>query len=277
MSNTNDAPPNHPTPSPTDSAAEQDTTAETPEAGHPPTESDGPSRSISTSHPFGRLNPDPGPHYRDTFTEEVKQWIIAAVQRAYDVVQERHDESLGYNAQTFGHNVYHIGRRQLEECCKRSSGQLTLVEELKALFRFQGGGYTIAFYKVGNSAEANIWESFPTSENGGRSVDGEGYPILIGLEEALLDPVESLRYAVVAHLGNATHGLCALYLCLPVQTQIGKIVRWGYAEPIYVADRAVGVSGRSPAAPPAEETIAPVDAPPVEPEGDVVVTAKESS
>lgn len=226
--------------------------------------------------PFDRLNPDPGPQYRETFTATVKNWLVAAVQRAYDIVQESHNESLGFNAQTFGHSVYHVGRFQLEECCRRSGGRLTLVEELKALFRFQGGDFTLGFYKVGSNAETNIWEAFPTSENGGRSVDGDGYPILVGLEEAMVDKVDDLRYAVIAHLGNPADGLCALYLCLPIKTEQGKIVRWGFAEPIFTANRSVGTPSQEPFTPPREECIPPVEAPAVEPEGDVIVTPKES-
>jgi hypothetical protein len=109
------------------------------------------------------------------------------------------------------------------------------------------------------------------------SVNDEGQPFLVGLEDALLDRVDALRYVIVAHLGNPTDGLCALYLCIPIQTEGGRIVRWGYAEQLYVAARGAGVPGEPSDPRPAEEFVPPVDAPAEEPEAEVVVTSKENA
>ncbi|MDQ7814191.1 MAG: hypothetical protein RDU25_00070 [Patescibacteria group bacterium] len=222
--------------------------------------------------PNGRRNPDPGPAYREAFTDDVKRAIVRATQEAYEIVRERHDEELGFNANTFGYNVYHVGKYQLEKYCKRTGGKLERVDELKTLFRVQGGGYTVGFYKVGSTA-GNIWESFPTSENGAMSVNDQGQPILLGLEDAMVDSVEDLRYAVVAHMGNPRDGLCAVYICIPIQTEFGKIKRWGFAEEIYKLDReAVGPIPPQPSALPPETPAVPIV--PEEPETEIVVTAK---
>lgn len=236
-----------------------------------------PRRPESSDGPFGRQNPDPGQAYHEAFIDDTKAAIVAAVRRAYNIVQERHEEDLGYDAHTFGHNVYRIGRFQLGRCCEESGGKLARVEELKTLFRFQGGDYTLGFYKVGHSADTNIWEAFPTSDNGAMSVNAEGQLVLLGLEDAMMDRVDNLRYVVVAHLGNPTHGLCAVYLCIPVRTESGKITRWGYVEPIYMAQK----GSRSIPPPPSmvlppEDTVGPV-VPEEVPERNVVVTAKETS
>lgn len=223
-----------------------------------------------TPGPFGRQNPDPGALFRTVFTSELKREILAAAMRAYRIVQEDQRPNVGYNSQTFGHCVYHVGCYQLGEVCKLSPGQLTRMEELGNLARFQSGDYTLGFYKVGKSAHENIWECFPTSENGAN----DGHPILPGLEDELLDQVDALRYVVVAHLGNPEDGLCALYLCIPIEKSGGKIRRWGYAEPIYIADGTMAVSVEAPDAPLTPE--APrISVPAEEPEGDVVVSPKE--
>jgi hypothetical protein len=236
-----------------------------------------PCRPQYSDGPFDRQNPDPGQAYRDAFIDDIKATIVAGVQRAYDIVQERHDEDLGYNAHTFGHDVYHIGRHQLGLCCEKSGGKLARVEELKAIFRFQGGEYTLGFYKVGRSAETNIWEAFPTSDNGTMSVNTEGQLVLLGLEAEVMDRVDDLRYVVVAHLGNPRDGLCAVYLCIPVRAENGKITGWGYAECIYKAQQGNrSIRPTAPAMPPPEHQISPV-APEEVPEGDVVVTGKETS
>lgn len=225
----------------------------------------------------GRRNPDPGQAFREAFTSEAKASIVAAVQLAYDIVQERHDEKLGYNANTFGHNVYHIGKHQLDQCCAKSGGKLSRVDELKTLFRLQGGEYTLGFYKVGHSAETDIWEAFPTSENGAMSLNAAGQPVLLGLEDAMMDDVADLRYAVVAHLGNPTDGLCAVYLCIPVRTESGKITRWGFTEPLYVTQKVAPAAAQPTGTiPPLESVVLPA-APEEIPEADFVVTAKKTS
>lgn len=236
-----------------------------------------PSRPKYSDGPFDRQNPDPGQAYRDAFIDDIKAMIVARVQFAYNTVQERHDEKLGYDAHTFGHNVYRLGRFQLGRCCEESGGKLARVEELKSIFRFQGGEYTLGFYKVGHSADTNIWEAFPTSENGAMSVNTVGQLVLLGLEDAMMDRVDDLRYVVVAHLGNPRDGLCAVYLCIPVRAESGKITGWGYAECIYKAQQ--GNRSIRPAAPamlPPEHQVSPV-VPEEVPEGDVVVTGKETS
>lgn len=230
------------------------------------------STPASVPGPFGRSNPDPGVEFHRTYTPDVKAMIVRAVKKAYEIVGQSHDEALGFNANTFGICVYHVGRFQLEAVCKQSEGKLSNVEELKSLFRFQSGAYTLGFYKVGQSDE-NIWESFPTSDNGAMSLSDEGYPILVGLEDSMLDRVNDLRYVVVAHMGNPISGLCAIYLCVPIRTKNGKIQRWGYAEAIYLRDRNKGSMIPPPSVPPPENP--PLDiALQEEPEGEVIVTAK---
>lgn len=239
---------------------------------------DGASRSRASDGPFGRRNPDPGPGFRASFTEELKRRMTQAVQTAYRVVQDRHEESLGFDAHTFGYCVYRVGVFHLRKLCAGSGGSLELIDELTSLFRFKVDDYTCAFYKVGSSAETNIWEAFPTSENGTMSVTDEGYPFLVGFEDAMLDDVAASRYAVLAHVGNPTSGLCALYLCIPIEGEQGRVKRWGYAECIYDAKE----SGRGSLPPPppmprpSEDKIDPL-VPEIEPEAEVVVTAKDEA
>lgn len=231
---------------------------------------------VSTPGPFGRQNPDPGPEYRRDVTPDIKAGIVGALQTAYGFVQEAHDDAVGWDAYTFGQGVYRLGLFWLKKYCAASGGKLEFVDELKTLSRFRCGEYTFGFYKVGSSITDNIWEALPTSENGGFTiVDDEGQPFLTGLEEFMVDRVDLRRYGVIAHLGNPKDGLSAVYLCIPVQAEGGKITRWGYAEPIYL--RTMGKSGAPPpppvGGPPPEIPPQPI-APGEEPEGDVVVTAR---
>lgn len=239
---------------------------------------DGASLSRTSEGPFGRRNPDPGPEFRASFTEELKRGMTQAVLTAYRIVQDRHDEPLGFDAHTFGYCVYRVGVFHLKKLCTGSGRAPELVDELSSLFRFKVDGFTCAFYKVGSSADTNIWEAFPTSENGTMSVSDEGYPFLVGFEDAMLDDVTASRYAVLAHVGNPTSGLCALYLCIPIEAEHGRVKRWGYAECIYDAK----TSGRGtlppppPMPPPSEDRIDSL-VPEIEPEAEVVVTAKDEA
>jgi hypothetical protein len=232
-------------------------------------------RRAAKPGPFGHPNPDPGPEYRRNVTQDIKDGFVGALQRAYSVVQEAHDDALGWDAHTFGYCVYRVGLHWLKKYCEASGGKLELVDELKTLSRFRCGEYTFGFYKVGSSITDNIWEALPTSENGGFTIDyDEGQPFLAGLEDFMVDRVDMLRYSVIAHLGNPKDGLCAIYLCIPVQAEGGKIKRWGYAEPIYL--RSMGKSGAPPppvGGPPPEVPPQPI-APEEEPDGEVVVTAR---
>jgi hypothetical protein len=232
-------------------------------------------RRTSTPGPFGRSNPDPGPEYRRDVTPDIKAGIVGSLRRAYSIVHEAHDDALGFDAHTFGYNVYRVGLHWLRKYCEASGGKLEIVDELKTLSRFRCGEYTFGFYKVGSSITDNIWEALPASENGGFTIDYEdGQPFLTGLEDFMVDRVDLLRYGVIAHLGNPKDGLSAIYLCIPVQAEGGKIKRWGYAEPIYL--RTMGKSGAPPppvGRPPPEVPPQPI-APEEETGGDVVVTAR---
>ncbi len=190
-----------------------------------------------------------------------------AVQRAYVHVQEGHDESVGFNAQTFGHNVYHLGRFELEKLCKVSEGQLARVEDVGALFRVQNGPYRLGFYKVGHSASEDIWQALPTSEHGGLRGDEWQQLPLEGIEPQGITRIEDVRYAVVAHLGNPEDGLCAVYLCLPLGIENGRITGWGYAEPIFLRDT-------SAVQPPAPLGSTSPELPQEEPEEEVIVRPK---
>lgn len=230
--------------------------------------------------PFGRRNPDPGSHFRQVVTDELKSGLVEVFKKSYRIVQDCHDESLGFDAHTFGYNVYRIAGFQIQEYCRRTNAPLQRADELKSIYRFRDGDYTLAFYKVGRSADENIWECFPSSENGANPMTDEAYPMLKGIETSMLDDIAQLRYAVIAHLGNSADGLCAVYLCIPVNVEDGKIKRWGYAECIY--RRQAGVATAPPprlALPPAVDHVPPVvpyrsSIPAEEPEGDVIVTPK---
>lgn len=217
--------------------------------------------------PFGRQNPDPGDLFREVFSPALKDAIRTAVQHAYAIVQEFHFPQHGFNAQTFGHNVYHVGCFQLGAVCHNSLIQLTRMEESGNLARFQSGEYTLGFYKVGRTATENIWECFPTSDNGAN----DGHPILPGLEDAMLDDVSACRYAIVAHLGNPEDGLCALYLCIPAESAGGRIRRWSFVEELCL-DEAPSLATVNPSRNHGSEDHA---APEEVPEGDVVVSPKE--
>lgn len=201
----------------------------------------------SPSEPVARQNPDPGDAFRRAFPKAVKESIVAAVKKAYEFARESHDESVGFNAQTFGYIVYHLGRFQLERLCKESDGRLERVEDMGALFRFQNGHYRLGFYKVGRNASEDIWEALPSSDNGGVSGDMGEQLFLDGLDLELSERVDQQRYVVVAHLGNPDGGLGAVYLCIPGRVELGKITRWGYVEPLFVATEAPPTTVRASA------------------------------
>lgn len=233
-----------------------------------------------TPGPFGKMNPDPGDDFHSTFTPLVKRSIVSQLLVAYNDVQENHDESCGFNAHTFGYNVYHLAKFRLKELSEKSGGSLEIVGEIGGLFRLQNGKFKIGVYKVGSSSQTNIWESFPSTENGANSGNHE---FQLGFSEpefelAMLDDVSKRDYVIIAHMGNATDGLAAVYLCIPMEaSREGKITRWGYAEQIYCADDGLGTMPAAPdRPPPSEEPELPLLTIPLaeEPEGEVKVTPR---
>lgn len=232
-----------------------------------------------TPGPFDKMNPDPGEDFHSTFTPPVKRGIVSQLLVAYNDVQENHDESRGFNAHTFGYTVYHLAKFRLKELSKESGGSLEIVGEIGGLFRLRNGKFKIGVYKVGSSSKTNIWESFPSTENGANPGNHE---FQMGFREpefelAMLDDVSKRDYVIIAHMGNATDGLAAVYLCIPIESIHGKITRWGYAEQIYSADDGLGTMPVAPdRPPPSEEPEMPLLTIPFaeEPEGEVKVASR---
>lgn len=88
-------------------------------------------RRTSTPGPFGRSNPDPGPEYRRDVTPDIKAGIVGSLRRAYSIVHEAHDDALGFDAHTFGYNVYRVGLHWLRKYCEASGGKLIAVSSLR--------------------------------------------------------------------------------------------------------------------------------------------------
>ena len=95
------------------------------------------------------------------------------------------------------------------------------------LFRFKLGEFILACHRVGWTEEDDITTHFPN--NGGAILEMVPQEYLPGFKPE----VSQLRNLVLAHMGNPDDGLCAAYLCFPIEAGGAHITRWAYTHELH--------------------------------------------
>ncbi len=170
--------------------------------------------------------PEPDPSFYEEFTEPVKASLVEALTTAYNSACSMHDPAIGCNDMTFGYNLYHFIVFEVRGASGSQEPQLFQTTYSNQTFRVQVGSYELAVHRVGQTAQDDIWTSFPNNDKAVTTMVNA--PYLPGLEPDL----QSSRSVVLAHMGNPEDGLCAAYLCFATRQSNDRISEWGFALPI---------------------------------------------
>ncbi len=166
-----------------------------------------------------------------SITKEVKRFFISSLQEAYHIVAQGHLEDDGFNNNTFGFSIYHVGKHQLRKRMSELVDVVSLVSD-KPRFRLSVGEYEVGCYKVGNNVSNNIWTSFPSSDGATKKVELTSF--LPGFEHP--DLLAS-KHIILAHMGNPDDLLSSAYLCIPMSLGVDdRISEWAYVQQIFDAE-----------------------------------------
>lgn len=168
----------------------------------------------------------PHPSFFEAFGEHINEIVVKALSAAYDTACDAHDPSSGYNALTFGFNLYQFAVFEIARRAEEAEEVLRRVNSGSS-FRMKAGEWRFGCYRVGRSQHENIATSFPRN-------DGAAGALVEPLWLPELEPdLSKSRTAVLAHFGNSNDGFCAAYWAIPTRTEKDKITEWGYWQPIW--------------------------------------------
>lgn len=188
------------------------------------------------------------------FTPQRTSALVRAVRGTYDRAVQHYSPEDGWDAQMFGFAVYKYSTKRLL-CLTRDAELAMELRSSQNAFRLGVGPFTLATYCCGHSGDQDISESFPTNEHGA--------PALVDLNQLCLelefDETAVPRALVLAHLGNSTNGLEALYLAAPSSKQDNRISGWSYTRLLWKWEGGEAFGGTSPHLPPP----APIDPAPL--------------
>lgn len=183
----------------------------------------------------------PPAHLLKSFDDELTALIAEGLDRAYQIVSKTHDPKLGFNAVTFGLNLYYVVVFQVvEELKKREQTRIKVLSERPVFRLLVDDTWEVAVHRVGSSAADDIYESFPSTASSAVAamVAQQSLPFV----RAPITPrnFDNATKVVLAHLGNYVDGLCALYACIPTRfaptgepdAEEGRIIEWGVAHPL---------------------------------------------
>lgn len=176
------------------------------------------------------------------FPDSLRRALVAALDEAYQEVSAFYRPERGWNNFTFGTNVWTIAMFQLQALARAPEWEMVEEAENNRV-TFVKDGLHLSCYKVGSTADEDIFVSFPNNQNAAkRLVQNNRQYDLFGERYQAGAPVD----LVLAHLGTPERGLEAVYLCVPSAVSEDRISEWAHAELLW--SRAAR-AGAAPAAP----------------------------
>jgi hypothetical protein len=171
------------------------------------------------------------------FDEPTRSIIVETLDDAYQVASMRYDESVGCNPFTFGTDLYHFAKFRFQGCGDRADAPITLGDTSSELeLRLRVRGFNVACHRVGAFAADNIEDCFPSS-TGGPAKLARLNAMQLELDLEWTEPRPLPKNVVIAHLGNPTTGLEAVYLAVPDSvSDAGRIDGWAYTELLWIWD-----------------------------------------
>jgi hypothetical protein len=165
--------------------------------------------------------------FKITFTSRLQEDLVEALQNAYGVNMPLHDESIGHDAASFGFlnyktktfNLKNLATDNPEIAISRSAPYLSL----------RVGDFLLSAYNAGDASMVDdLMQCFPRNQNRAPEVTRENV-IQLKLDLNIPDEfdVSDCRHLLLCDVGDPTNGLAAVFIGVPVQTEKGKISRWG--------------------------------------------------
>lgn len=168
--------------------------------------------------------------------------LALGVRQAYADIGRTHDPKIGNDAVTFGISV---SRAVWYRLSQRFEGhEIAAVEHPDGAFELLIGDLRIHPFKLGNTAQDNVWTSYPWNQRSAHAMAS------INVEQIGLGLGGQPRSFVLGHFGSP-QGFAKLYICVPMFDR-GKIFQWASAVRIDDLD-----AGTQPVERPAPAPIAP--------------------
>ena len=170
------------------------------------------------------------PTYPAEFDGSFLDVVRSVIRRSYELAKDHYDPDIGVDGQIFAFAVYKIAARQFEIA-------LPSLPETKIIWNGRGreivrGSKRLRWNKVGTSHRDAIDTSFPSrSKSAARMAEANLEQLDLGFGES-----EPINW-IVAHVGNPTDGLCALYLAAPIESRGGQVTGWLRWIPIFDINR----------------------------------------
>lgn len=197
------------------------------------------------------ISPDLVTRIEAAFPESITSHLVDALREGYEVACENFRPNKGSRALTFGIDVWAFGTFQLQRVAELSDLELDY-EEHEHRTTLERDGLYLNCYRVGSSADQNIWDCFPNNRNTAPRLARNNLQFEIFGDCGLTgrEPVD----LVLAHFGNPDAGLDAVYLCVPIAANQNQISQWGFAKLLWRRDGLAAVgTPMAPEMPPAPE------------------------
>ncbi len=173
----------------------------------------------------------PSQEFLSKFSPELCAQWVAALDTAYNEAAEHHYPDRGDNALTFGVRVYAYACKRLGGIAEDDDNGISIQKGPSFRLRLSDG-YEVGCHKVGNTAQQDIWSSFPGNRGGVRTLIEEQIPFPIFKPEE----VQGKKF-VLAHTGNPDDGLCAVYICQAKRLDHnGQICEWEFVHQVWKRD-----------------------------------------
>jgi hypothetical protein len=153
---------------------------------------------------------------RGTFTTEVVDTLVGAVNHAYEVNYDRYDPSVGHDLMTFGLMLFKSRVHYIKQLAHKHDW--IQIVQIGPAFRFRIGEYTLASHRVGDSIDDEIENLFPRNQTAAWKLAERNRAqrkLPFPHEDALDIDDSRCRSLILADVGNPTDGLCKLFLGIP--------------------------------------------------------------
>ena len=157
-------------------------------------------------------------HLQQIFTPEFIEQIRQSLHRGYQTAIDLHDESRGGNENTFGLGLYHYNWFELTQA---SLDEAPFKVKRTSVFRLIVGDCILACHRVGRCADDDIMQCYPGNVDATIRLIQEQFEFE---GDGFGRDLTKIRRFMIAHLGNSTSGLEAIYLTVPRKTASG--IEW---------------------------------------------------
>ena len=203
------------------------------------------------------ISPQLAARIEAAFPEPLCARFVTALKEAYDTACDNFRPDEGSLPLTFGMDVWAFATFRLRQVAN-DEAPLLCVEVHENRTTLRKNGLFLSCYRVGASASEDISVSFPNNQHAAPQLARNNLQLDIFFDG---DPDPDAPVdLVLAHFGNPSRGLEAVYLCVPTAVENERLSAWGYKKLLW---RRGGQAAGSlePGMPPSPAPEVPIDAP----------------